>query len=141
MKTRAARAGGSGLQDNRLPVCVLPDGTPLYCPTIRQIAERLGWFRDPSRAQDDLAIYRAGPAGLSAAVYGAPEGLATVLIERYAVGRQAASRPANSGRRSCSGVKACAANSSRERASAIWLTGPELSPGRQSAPLVSNTGG
>jgi thioredoxin reductase (NADPH) len=86
-----ARAGVSSLQDSRLPVCILPDGARMECPTIRQITERLGWFRDPSRAQYDLAIYGAGPAGLSAAVYGASEGLATVLIERYAVGGQAAS--------------------------------------------------
>ena len=86
-----ARAGVCGLQDSRLPVCIFPDGTRLECPTIRQITERLGWFRDPSRAQYDLAIYGAGPAGLSAAVYGASDGLATVLIERYAVGGQAAS--------------------------------------------------
>ena len=85
------RAGVCGLQDSRLPVCIFPDGTRLECPTIRQITERLGWFRDPSRAQYDLAIYGAGPAGLSAAVYGASDGLATVLIERYAVGGQAAS--------------------------------------------------
>src|SRR6202042_2012649 len=84
-----ARAGVNGLQDGRLPVCVLPDGPRLECPTIRQITERLGWFRDPSRAQYDLAIYGAGPAGLSAAVYGASEGLKTVVIERSAIGGQA----------------------------------------------------
>ncbi|MGH9589328.1 MAG: NAD(P)/FAD-dependent oxidoreductase [Terracidiphilus sp.] len=61
----------------------------MECPTIRQITEKLGWFRNPSRAEYDLAIYGAGPAGLSAAVYGASEGLKTVLIERSAVGGQA----------------------------------------------------
>src|SRR3977135_717289 len=86
-----AQAGVENLHDSRLPVCIFPDGTRLECPTIRQITEKLGWFHDPSRQQYDLAIYGAGPAGLSAAVYGASEGLSTVLIERYAVGGQASS--------------------------------------------------
>ncbi len=55
----------------------------------RRITEKLGWFRDPSRSEYDVAIYGAGPAGLSAAVYGASEGLKTVVIERSAVGGQA----------------------------------------------------
>jgi thioredoxin reductase (NADPH) len=86
-----ALAGVSGLSDSRLPVCTFPDGTRLESPTIRQITEKLGWFHDPSRGEYDLAIYGAGPAGLSAAVYGASEGLSTVLIERFAVGGQAGS--------------------------------------------------
>ena len=77
------------LGDSRLPVCEFHDGTRLECPTIRQITEKLGWFRSPSRSEYDLAIYGAGPAGLSAAVYGASEGLRTVLVERWAVGGQA----------------------------------------------------
>src|SRR3977135_1416835 len=86
-----AQAGVESLHDNRLPVCIFPDGSRLECPTIRQITEKLGWFRDPSRSEYDLAIYGAGPAGLSAAVYGASEGLTTVLVERSAVGGQAGS--------------------------------------------------
>ena len=54
------------LSDSRLPVCVFHDGTRLECPTIRQITEKLGWFASPSREAYDLAIYGAGPAGLSA---------------------------------------------------------------------------
>jgi thioredoxin reductase (NADPH) len=84
-----SQAGVDHLQDSRLPICVFPDGTRIDCPTIRQITEKLGWFRTPSRSEYDLAIYGAGPAGLSAAVYGASEGLKTVLIERSAVGGQA----------------------------------------------------
>jgi thioredoxin reductase (NADPH) len=84
-------AGVDHLQDSRLPVCVFVDGTRIECPTLRQITEKLGWFRTPSRSEYDLAIYGAGPAGLSAAVYGASEGLKTVLIERSAVGGQAGS--------------------------------------------------
>jgi thioredoxin reductase (NADPH) len=86
-----SQAGVEHLQDSRLPVCVFPDGTRMDCPTIRQITEKLGWFKDPAHSEYDLAIYGAGPAGLSAAVYGASEGLRTVLIERYAIGGQAGS--------------------------------------------------
>lgn len=83
----------TGLGDKRLPVCLFPDGTRLECPTARQITEKLGWFRNPSRSEYDLAIYGAGPAGLSAAVYGASEGLKTVVVERSVVGGQASSSP------------------------------------------------
>src|SRR6202011_1605746 len=84
-----AEAGVKGLSDAKLPVCVFPDGTRLERPTVRQITEKLGWLRNPSQTEYDLAIYGGGPAGLSAAVYGASEGLKTVLIERSAVGGQA----------------------------------------------------
>jgi thioredoxin reductase (NADPH) len=84
-----AQAGISDLRDARLPVCVFPDGTRMESPTIRQITEKLGWFVNPSRSEYDLAIYGAGPAGLSAAVYGASDGLKTVVVERGAVGGQA----------------------------------------------------
>ena len=86
-----AHASISDLRDPRLPVCVFPDGTRMESPTIRQITEKLGWFVNPSRSEYDLAIYGAGPAGLSAAVYGASDGLKTVLVERGAVGGQAGS--------------------------------------------------
>jgi thioredoxin reductase (NADPH) len=81
----------SNKRDSRLPVCLFPDGTRMECPTIRQITEKLGWFRNPSRTEYELAIYGAGPAGLSAAVYGASDGLSTVLVERSAIGGQAGS--------------------------------------------------
>src|ERR1700722_18975790 len=80
-----------GLHDDKLPVVFFPDGTRFDRPTIQQITEKLGWFRYPSRSEYDLAIYGAGPAGLSAAVYGASEGLSTIVVERLAVGGQAAS--------------------------------------------------
>ena len=73
------------------PLCEFPDGTRMEAPTIRQITHKLGWFRNPSRTEYDLAIYGAGPAGLSAAVYAAADGLSTVLIERWAIGGQASS--------------------------------------------------
>jgi thioredoxin reductase (NADPH) len=90
---QARQVGVEHTRDPRLPVCVFPDGTRLEHPTVRQIVEKLGWFRTPSCTQYDLAIYGAGPAGLSAAVYGASEGLKTVLVERWAIGGQAGSSP------------------------------------------------
>src|ERR1700719_3461705 len=87
--------GIDGVNDPRLPVCLFSDGTRLENPTIRQITEKLGWFRNPSYAEYDLAIYGAGPAGLSAAVYGASEGVKTVVVERWAIGGQEGSRPKN----------------------------------------------
>jgi thioredoxin reductase (NADPH) len=89
-----ARAIGlESVADDRLPVCVFDDGTRIDRPTIRRISEKLGWFRDPSLSEYDLAIYGAGPAGLSAAVYGASEGLKTIVVERWAVGGQAGTSP------------------------------------------------
>jgi thioredoxin reductase (NADPH) len=90
---QAREIGITDFNDRRLPVCVFSDGTRAENPTIRQIIEKLGWFRDPSCSEYDVAIYGAGPAGLSAAVYGASEGLKTVVIERWAVGGQASSSP------------------------------------------------
>ncbi len=77
------------LRGARLPACIFADGTRLDCPSIRQITEKLGWFKQPSRVEYDLAIYGGGPAGLSAAVYAASDGLGTVLIERWTLGGQA----------------------------------------------------
>jgi thioredoxin reductase (NADPH) len=83
------QAGVDNLADPRLPVCIFPDGSRLENPTIQQVTEKLGWFHQPALAEYDLAIYGAGPAGLSAAVYGASEGLKTVLVERSVAGGQA----------------------------------------------------
>ena len=71
------------------PVVVLPDGARLTTPSFRTVAERLGLQTTPSDGRYDVAIVGAGPAGLAAAVYGASEGLRTVLIERHAPGGQA----------------------------------------------------
>lgn len=78
-----------GLDDPRLPVCVMPDGTRIERAGVQDIAARLGWIAAPRASEYDVSIYGAGPAGLSAAVYAASEGLSTVLIEREAVGGQA----------------------------------------------------
>jgi thioredoxin reductase (NADPH) len=75
--------------DHRLPVVFFPDGTFLIQPSLRELAEKTGMQTRPARPFYDLAIVGAGPAGLAAAVYGASEGLRTVLIEREAAGGQA----------------------------------------------------
>lgn len=81
---------GLTLLDNvRLPVVELTDGTRLFAPSVREVAHHLGWVVQPQLNEYDVSIYGAGPAGLSAAVYAASEGLKTVLVERDAVGGQA----------------------------------------------------
>src|SRR6202171_2768309 len=71
------------------PVVVLPDGSRLITPTFRELAQRLGLDTVPAQPSYDVIIIGAGPAGLAAAVYGASEGLCTLLIEREAPGGQA----------------------------------------------------
>ena len=68
---------------------ILADGEKLVTPTLRELAQKLGLQTTPSADDYDLAIIGAGPAGLAAAVYGASEGLNTILIEREAPGGQA----------------------------------------------------
>ena len=84
-------AGVSGLADARLPLCVLSENSRLYRPSLRELATALEWFKGPKYEFYDLAIFGAGPAGLSAALYGASEGLRTILFEKTAVGGQAGS--------------------------------------------------
>jgi thioredoxin reductase (NADPH) len=76
---------------SRLPVVFFPDGSYLAAPTNRALAEKIGMQTRASLPFYDLAIIGAGPAGLAAAVYGASEGLRTVLIEQSAPGGQAGS--------------------------------------------------
>jgi thioredoxin reductase (NADPH) len=71
------------------PAVILPSGERLVTPTVRELADKLGLRTTPSASAYDVAIVGAGPAGLAAAVYGASEGLRTLLIERYAPGGQA----------------------------------------------------
>ncbi len=79
----------SGFEDLRFPIVELPKGERLFAPSVKEVADRLGWVRRPRYKEYDVSIYGAGPAGLSAAVYAASEGLRTVIIERHAVGGQA----------------------------------------------------
>ena len=71
------------------PVVLLRDGTRLIAPTMRSVATVAGLTVAPSRAQYDVVIIGAGPAGLTAAVNSASEGLQTALIESFAPGGQA----------------------------------------------------
>ena len=71
------------------PVLILSDGTVLDRPSLEEIAEKLGLRGRAEVPVYDLVIIGAGPAGLAAAVYGASEGLSTVLVEREAAGGQA----------------------------------------------------
>jgi thioredoxin reductase (NADPH) len=79
----------AGVDADRLPVALLEDGTVLERPTVLELAERLGVAGQPAQDHYDLVIVGGGPAGLAAAVYGASEGLRTVLVEREAPGGQA----------------------------------------------------
>jgi thioredoxin reductase (NADPH) len=79
----------AGLDDSALPVVLLPDGQALVGPTPLAMAERLGLSTEAQLPFYDLVIVGGGPAGLGAAVYGASEGLSTVMIEREAPGGQA----------------------------------------------------
>ena len=81
----------AGIGVSELPALFFEDGAPLRNPEPRQVAERLG--RSLSAALDlyDLVIVGAGPSGLAAAVYGASEGLRTLLLDRHAPGGQAGS--------------------------------------------------
>src|SRR5215212_1344400 len=74
---------------SQLPLVLFPDGPSLVQPTNVQIAERIGLKMRPGLPFYDLIIVGAGPAGLAAAVYGASEGLNTLLIESQAPGGQA----------------------------------------------------
>ncbi len=76
-------------QGDIYPMVILPDGERVVTPTLRELADKLGLQTRPREALYDVAIIGGGPAGLAAAVYGASEGLRTVLIEREAPGGQA----------------------------------------------------
>ena len=79
----------AGADAGHLPVVVTADGTALVDPTDAELAERVGLSTTPERDFYDLIVIGGGPAGLGAAVYGASEGLRTVLVERTATGGQA----------------------------------------------------
>jgi thioredoxin reductase (NADPH) len=78
----------------RFPLLVMPNGSILEDPTKEQLAVAGGTTVAPDRDRYDLVIVGCGPAGLSAAVYGASEGLRTLLVDTGALGGQATSSSA-----------------------------------------------
>ena len=79
----------NGLEPKDLPALFFEDGTFLKSPSVRETAERVGLNPQVKGEMYDVVIIGAGPAGLAASVYGASEGLKTLLIERRAPGGQA----------------------------------------------------
>jgi thioredoxin reductase (NADPH) len=79
----------AGADDQRLPLVITPDGETLIEPSDPELASRVGLATTPSAEFYDLVVVGGGPAGLGSAVYGASEGLRTVLVERTATGGQA----------------------------------------------------
>src|SRR5215470_8141399 len=78
-----------GAQGMKLPLVVFPDGEQLEAPDVSQMARKIGLRTRADQQFYDLIIVGGGPAGLAAAVYGASEGLKTVMVERQAPGGQA----------------------------------------------------
>jgi len=78
-----------GILETELPALFFEDGSTLRNPEPRDVAERLGRSLAAARDLYDLVIAGAGPSGLAAAVYGASEGLRTLLVDRHAPGGQA----------------------------------------------------
>jgi thioredoxin reductase (NADPH) len=86
----SAEALVAGLDPSSLPLVRLPGGTELRAPSIGQVSRALGIGRELSRREEvDLLVVGAGPAGLGAAVYGASEGLDTLVVESTGLGGQA----------------------------------------------------
>ena len=76
-------------EQRRLPVLFFPDGSTLIDPDITTVAEKVGLRTQATQPFYDLIIVGAGPAGLAGAVYGASEGLRTLLIDKETTGGQA----------------------------------------------------
>ena len=79
----------AGEEGAPLPLVVLADGTTLARPSLAELAEKVGLHTRAVSETYDLIVVGTGPAGLASAVYGASEGLRTLLIEREAPGGQA----------------------------------------------------
>jgi len=82
---------GDSPSDTELPVVILPDGTKLVNPSDIELTRATGTAVEPEDREVDLLIVGAGPAGLSAAVYGASEGFRTLVVDTLGIGGQARS--------------------------------------------------
>src|SRR5256714_200463 len=78
-----------GIDPRQLPVVIFPDGSYLVNPALLQIAEKINLKTHAEKPFYDLIVIGSGPAGLAAGVYGASEGLCTLLVEQEAPGGQA----------------------------------------------------
>ncbi len=78
-----------GPEASRLPIVLFPDGTKLFDSAPGEVAQKVGLRTRAQTSFYDMAIVGGGPAGLAAAVYGASEGLHTVMVEKEAPGGQA----------------------------------------------------
>jgi thioredoxin reductase (NADPH) len=85
----AEQWGGPLPAEDDCPTIRVVDGKTVVRPQLRRVAELLGLTTEPAAAEYDAVVVGAGPAGLAAAVYGASEGLHTIVIERQAPGGQA----------------------------------------------------
>jgi len=81
--------GGPVPARDDLPAIRVVGGKTVVRPPLRRVAELLGLTTEPAQAEYDVVVVGAGPAGLAAAVYGASEGLCTLVVEREAPGGQA----------------------------------------------------
>jgi thioredoxin reductase (NADPH) len=89
--SKLLEAAGGADTTSPLPVMIFPNGSVLTNPTNAEIALAAGGPVSPSSMEFDVIVVGAGPAGLSAAVYGASEGLSTLVIDRGGIGGQATS--------------------------------------------------
>ncbi|MEV4532576.1 FAD-dependent oxidoreductase [Asanoa sp. NPDC049518] len=79
----------AGVTEVDVPLVITPEGKSMVQPSETDLATHVGLSTTPAKEFYDLVVVGAGPAGLGAAVYGASEGLRTLLVERHATGGQA----------------------------------------------------
>ncbi|MBI5304288.1 MAG: FAD-dependent oxidoreductase [Chloroflexi bacterium] len=88
-----ALADAHGADGTRLPIVLMPDGAVLVEPSLRELAGKVGMQTRAEQKLYDIIVVGAGPAGLSAAVYGGSEGQSVVVLERGVPGGQAGNSP------------------------------------------------